>query len=380
MKCLHIANDYSGSKIYSNLFKHLDDNDFSQTVYTAIRRENLIDNNKIDFRNEKSQIYYRHILNIWTRVNFFHKKEKIFSDLLKELDNIESFDIIHAHTWFSDGAVAYELHKKYNIPYIIAVRSTDIKIFLKYFLHLRRYGIKILMNASKIIFISPSYRKMFIQNQFIKKRLKYFENKILIIPNGINQFWLNHINTKKSDYFGVFKILFIGTFIKRKNVHRLIKAVTNLNKSGFKCELLLVGGGGRYHYKILKLISKYSFIRYLGEVYDKNRLKDLLATSNLFAMPSYNETFGLVYAEALTQSTLIMYAQNDGVDGIYSEKTGVKINPFSVQSIESGILAIAENYKEYNFNPTEETKVNDWERIAKQYRNIYNFILNNDNS
>lgn len=34
--------------------------------------------------------------------------------------------MVYAATLFSEGAVAYRLYKNYSIPYVIAVRATDV--------------------------------------------------------------------------------------------------------------------------------------------------------------------------------------------------------------------------------------------------------------
>src|SRR5690606_32772754 len=70
----------------------------------------------------------------------------------KQGNNIDFSEIkmIHAHTWYSDGGVAYLLSKKYNIPYITAVRNTDLNVHYKYLLHHRKFGKEILKNANKV--------------------------------------------------------------------------------------------------------------------------------------------------------------------------------------------------------------------------------------
>ena len=63
------------------------------------------------------------------RFLFYYKQRKIISEA-ERIFPIKQFDLIHAYTLFTDGNVAYELHKRYGIPYVVAVRSTDVKAFL----------------------------------------------------------------------------------------------------------------------------------------------------------------------------------------------------------------------------------------------------------
>ena len=50
--------------------------------------------------------------------------------------------------------------------------------------------------------------------------------------------------------------------------------------------------------------------------------------NDLFIMPSLNETFGLVFIEALTQNLPIIYTIHEGVYGYFEDnKYGVAVNP-----------------------------------------------------
>ena len=50
--------------------------------------------------------------------------------------------------------MAYQIHKEYGTPYVVAVRSNEVADFFKKAFWLRPIGLNILKNASQIIFIS----------------------------------------------------------------------------------------------------------------------------------------------------------------------------------------------------------------------------------
>ena len=58
--------------------------------------------------------------------------------------------------------------------------------------HLRKKGIKIMENASRIFFLSESYKKYVFDN-YIPKEKKNIIKKCVVIPNGIDNFWLDNI-------------------------------------------------------------------------------------------------------------------------------------------------------------------------------------------
>ncbi|KUO49310.1 MAG: hypothetical protein APF76_16030 [Desulfitibacter sp. BRH_c19] len=88
----------------------------------------------------------------------FHLKHiKIFKDAVRQY-RINDYSVVHAHSLFSNGYIALNLKRKFGKPYIVAVRNTDVNIFFKYMIHLRRLGVQILENADRIIFLSKAYR------------------------------------------------------------------------------------------------------------------------------------------------------------------------------------------------------------------------------
>ena len=83
-------------------------------------------------------------------------------DLLPLADGV---DVIHPHTVFSGGYVARLLKKTYGIPYIVAVRNTDVNVFFKYMFHLRRIGVRVMQDASCVVFLSLRLLLPFVPEQ-----------------------------------------------------------------------------------------------------------------------------------------------------------------------------------------------------------------------
>jgi len=165
----------------------------------------------------------------------------------------------------------------------------------------------------------------------------------------------------------------VGTFLKRKNLKELQEAIIKINaKNGLVCQLHIVGGGGEQTKEILDNIAKYpsSFI-YHGKIYDKAELKDIYNNSEIFAMPSRHETFGLVYVEAMLQGLPILYTANEGIDGFYEERVGEKVVSADANEIKEKLLRLITNYDSYVI-PTEKLLRNhNWQNIASRYLTLY---------
>ena len=146
------------------------------------------------------------------------------------------------------------------------------------------------------------------------------------------------------------RFLFIGKFDKNKNVLNLIKALNYLREKHDDIELNLVGGSGSNHKKILKLITKNSWITYHGKINDKQKMKNIFKQNDFFLMPSKFETFGLVYIEALSQGLPILYTENQGVDGLFNTSVGLSTNPYDSKNIVKSIEKLIFNSQKYKEN------------------------------
>ena len=375
MSVLHITNDFSGSKVYKNLISKIDDLGLEQVVYTAIRLERLIGRNALEFQTPNSRLIYSHLLSKRDSLFFHSKIKKIVWDLESKL-NVHKFSAVHAHTWFSDGAVAYELFLKYSCPFIITIRNTDLNLFWKFGYHLRGYALKILKAASSIVFISPSYKKRFEDIRIPDNFRASLIEKSFIVPSGIDDFWLKNLVDDKVQSAGErYSFLYVGKFTRGKNLFRLIQSIIRLNKKGVHCCISLVGNYEGADQKLKDLGKKYDFINFLGEITSNEELLKIYRSHNAFAMPSLHETLGLVYLEAISQGLPVMYSINEGIDGLFDHSVGVAVNPNSLDSIVNGLLKLIKSKEVFQFKPKEVLLKHNWQYVANIYFIIYKRIV-----
>lgn len=134
MRILHICNDFCGSKVHANLYAELDKQGVQQTVYTYFLDASL--SGKNNFEGMATVFVHRPILSKRHRILYHKKIRDVYTDLKMQLSAaLNTYDLAHATTLFSDGAVALRLYKEYGVPYIVTVRNTDINEFLGYAPH-----------------------------------------------------------------------------------------------------------------------------------------------------------------------------------------------------------------------------------------------------
>ena len=298
-----------------------------------------------------------------------------FKSILENV-NVNDYNCIHAYTLFTDGNCAYELNKKYHIPYVVAVRATDI-YFYKYRINLRKRGLKILRNASKIFFLSEVTKNIFI-NKYVPKKYRFeILSKIKIIPNGIDDFWLNNCyKDKKCQLFNSknINIITVSQIIKRKNIPKLQTAIKFMIKDGWNVKLNLIGKD--VNKKLTKKIIKDRNTTYYNHM-KKEELIKFYRENDFFVLPSKGETFGLVYAEAMSQGLPVIYSKNEGFDGQFKDGiVGYAIDARSPKDITNKIYKIINNYKTTSKNCLENVNRFNWEEICIEYKNVYLEVIN----
>lgn len=378
MHILHISADFSNTKVHANLYKQLDKMGVEQTIFNPIRviRRETIGRN--EFEGEHTRFVYADVVKPFHRYAYHIKRQAIFRSLQKKVEQ-KGVDMVHATSLFTDGGQAYKIYKKYHIPYVVAVRTTDISGFLEKLPNTWSAGRKILRNAKMIFFISKALMDKFANHKVIRSLLPEIKDKMMLIPNGIDDYFIDHVCHET--HLG-HRVLYVGDFSNNKNVYRLGQAVLQLrDEAGFEdTTLTLVGGGKATGNEVQNMIDAHpDAIQFLGPIYDKVKLRKVFRSHSVFAMTSFAETFGLVYLEALSQNLPVVYTKGQGIDGLFDETVGVGVNPFLVEDITGALRTILKNHELFSNKSIDFEKFR-WEYVAHIYLSFYNEIKRKDKS
>lgn len=367
MNILHICSYYTGSKVYKNLIKELSlkKQINSQNIFIPIRNKEHSNLNKI--YNQNIHYHYSKCLNPITRIFFSFKQARIaltFFRIKPLLKYLKETDIIHAHTLYSDGVLAYILHKIYKIPYVITIRGTDVNLSDNVYIHWRLLAKLILKNAKSVIFISPKQKKI------MEHRHNINTTKTILIPNGIDTFWIQNTILRKTLSANTIQAVFIGVINKNKNIKRLISAFFQAKNIGPNDKLVIIGGTEKDYQKTYgKLIKSHrERVVFKDKTNNKEDIKRELLKSNVFIMPSKSETFGLTYIEAISQATPVIYSKGQGIDGHFPEgEVGFSCNPQSIGDITKAIEKTL-NYFPNGLNFTNKNPISkySWDYIASE--------------
>ena len=365
MKVLHINCNYIGTTLHQIMVDKLENLGIKNNVFVPTYDRNtsvIVPNNNVCI----SECFKK-----WNRISFFYKQYKIINAIKKEY-NIQDFDIIHAYTLFTDGNAARSLSKKYGV---VAVRNTDLNAFFKYRPYLRNRGIDILFDARAVFFLSNAYKKQLFEKYIPRDMQQIINNKSYIIPNGIDEFWIKNkpdksqikeINSKKV------KLIYAGKIDKNKNIPTVQEAVNLLNDEGYDVSLTVVGKV--VDKKIFSKINNNQYTRYIP-AQTKENLLSTYRQHDIFVMPSFTESFGLVYAEAMSQGLPVIYSKGQGFDGQFEEGlAGYSVDAYSSVSVKDKIEKLI-NKKINSENIIKLSEKFNWNDITVRYSDIYKKIL-----
>ncbi|WP_428909844.1 glycosyltransferase family 4 protein [Niallia sp. Krafla_26] len=368
MKILHINSYYGGGMFYKHLYDRQKDQGVEIDVYVPVSNAvnlsnvNLGDYTTVSTNHSKYDRFFFHI-----------KHHKIVKDVKNKYD-IRDYDMVHAHSLFSNGYIAWKLKKEFGIPYMVAIRNTDVNYFFKYMIHLRKLGVEILKEADNIICLSESYKNTVMETCVPEHLTCEISRKVEIVPNGIDDFWFkNRSHYKESPSKDDLKLMYAGVVNKRKNVLTTTKAIELLIQRGYQVTFTVVGR--MEDPTIGQTLKSMPFVQYI-EPKQKEELINIYRDHDIFVMPSISETFGLVYPEAMSQGLPVIYSQGQGFDGQFDEGVvGYSVTSTSAEEVADAIEGILNNYEVLSTNCVEKVDQFHWNKISEDYFNLYTQIM-----
>lgn len=238
----------------------------------------------------RKPFYKSAIYNKIENINYFLP---FIGDIKNRIKTKFSPDIVIAH--MPSGVI---FANKLKLPFVAGVHVSDLEVLTNpiYSIYFKTELEKAYKNATKI-----ACRSNVLKQKFLKLYPEY-ENKTFVCYSGID-FEPIKRNWQPS---GKIRVLTCANLIKRKNVDLVIKECENLN-----VELRIIGEGKELK-NLKKLSSKPVFLGYLPHA----KVLEEMKKADIFALPSINETFGMVYLEAMASGCITVCRKDDGVSGI----------------------------------------------------------------
>jgi glycosyltransferase involved in cell wall biosynthesis len=229
------------------------------------------------------------------------------------------------------------------------------------------YQKKILSNSDLIHCASENEKK---------NLLKLNSNfKTAILPYGIENCFIKKNFYKKKIKK---KALFFSRIHHKKGIENLIKAWITINNIDWTLDIMGPTDNEKYLLKLKKMTFEYKNISFLKPIYSQKKKNLLFANYDFLVLPTYNENFGMVILEALARGLPVLTNHNAPWRDIKVFNAGWFIGE-NYEDLLSCLKRIfktnIKTFRNKSFNAITLSKNYSWNRLAKDYVNIYKQVL-----
>lgn len=364
MKLLHICCNLAGSTVFPQLFEALDQCGVAQEVFVPEKHASLIG------KNQPANVVTHTALTVrkTDALFFFRKAQRSVPEILRCVD-MGGVSLIHAHTLFTDGAIALRLSEKTGVPYMVTLRYSDIEAIWKWEPHLRPLARRILRGAQKIVFLSPAAKEKVLRTWMGERERKRIEPRCAVIPNGIDPAWLDGMPRKTLG--DVVRVGFAGLLNDRKRPLDALRAVHIANERAGKRRFVLTAcGDGPLRERLVKAMDEGD--RYLGRIAGMDAMKQFYAECDILLVPSTAETFGMVYLEAMSQGVPVLYTRGQGFDGQFPEgEVGFSVPAGDVKAMAQRLEDCVQAYAQRSARCVRQAGRYAWRDVAGRLAALY---------
>ncbi len=210
-------------------------------------------------------------------------------------------DLIHT-TSASSIQYAYPVTRLLRIPLICHIQTSyDADDLRRFFPH----------RADRLILISDTLRRAFPQH--CRKKISVVYNAVKVPPID-KQAARSRIDAEFGLPSNASVVGMVGQIIHRKGIDVFIKAVAALSETTDNVNILMVGNDqNEYALRMKEMAEKLGIGNKMIWSGFRFETQELMAGMDVLVVPSRNEAFGLVAAEALAVGTPVIAARTGGL-------------------------------------------------------------------
>ncbi len=249
-------------------------------------------------------------------------------------------DLVHIHLAERGSAlrksVLILIALAFRKPIILHAHGCEFHLFHSQLPSFFKYGLNlILQRCDRMIVLSESWRKFYINYCGLSPQ------QVVVLPNPvvIPATVLRHVNPEKLN------LVFLGKINQRKGIFDLIQAFAALPQHlRAKAQLTLAGSGevesARQLAESLQIEQQVVFP---GWINSKQR-NELLATADVFLLPSYNEGLPMALLEAMSWGLPAITTPVGGIPEVVQDhENGLLVEPGNIPQLTAAMHSLLEN-------------------------------------
>ena len=258
------------------------------------------------------------------------QNEKLFRRYIRQFGKP---DLIHAHSVLWGGVSAMELAHHWDIPYIVTEHATSFArgLILSWQEPIIRRVIK---NAYCVLAVSRGLANLLIP---------YADGrKIEVVPNVVDTDFFKIPTIQRET--NPFRLLTVAMLTPKKGIDILLKAFAKAFKRTEEV-ILEIGGDGEQRDELQALAKSLNIenqVKFLG-LLSREQVRDAMWRANVFVLPSYYETFGVVLIEAMATGLPVIATACGGPEEFIKPDTGLLVEPGNVVEMSMALKNVYEH-------------------------------------
>ena len=278
-------------------------------------------------------------------------------------------DIIHAHSMNHAGILAQQIHEKTGIPFVLTEHSST-------------YARKLIRNWQRPAMLQSAQQcsaRIAVSKDFCRLlETEYGRLDWQYIPNSLSPAFIRPVDLANKPKNADFTFCSVAHLNYNKGFDILLPAFAEALKTHPDLKLK-IGGTGLIASQLHNLAAELGLensVEFLGGL-QNDQVLDLMFRSDAFVLASRNETFGVVFIEALSQGLPVAATRCGGPQTIINENNGILVPVGDVQALAGALVSLYENRGRYDAQTLRADCLSEFgeEAVVRQITAVYKTIL-----
>lgn len=172
------------------------------------------------------------------------------------------------------------------------------------------------------------------------------KDKIYEIPLGINFIeWNQYLNNFKVLIREGINILCVARQYRRKGINDLLLAFSMVRRTVPDVSLSIVGGGPdeERNKQIVEELGLNDSVKFYGDVLNRGVMASFYKKADIFCLPSYHETFGLVFLEAMSAGLPVVTYASTAIPELITSNEGILCEEGNINALAYRLIDLCKN-------------------------------------
>ena len=284
-------------------------------------------------------------------------------------------DVIQAQSAWPTGMAAVKVAARLQRPFVVTFHIEDDPRLIRRASPRGLYGTMLRRAAALVVVGSPLERAL---QRLLPKGAS--AANVLRIANGTDlraaQISMNEVKERS----GWGHLVSVCNLWTTKGIHLNLEALARLSARGVTWRSYTVVGDGPERRSLEALARRLGIadkVEFTGRLHHREALRRI-AAAQIFSLPSWQESFGMVYLEAMASGKPVVGVRGQGAEDIIRpEKDGLLVSPQDVDGLAAALeRLLGDERLARDLGTAGERRAQEftWEKNAGQYLELYRSI------